>query len=230
MLLSIFSFICCSSKNSARSEEIRSKQSQDIPDSLVDEKLLALFFEMKDNPNTTILDSAVSLADSMADIYMDDERAHFKYVLQKIQFLVLGKQMDSAIDIIKRDNCSMWNKTGGPYFKDILKCRILAMSEMSKNNMHLYKTHIKEALQFVEKYITENRKEYISFLYNDLPHHKGKYYVTIQEYIYYSYLLYGEDEADRRLKEYQELYNIPENNIEQLKLLYKMDIMDFFPM
>ena len=137
--------------------------------------------------------------------------------------------MDAAIDVVKSDSCATWEITGGPYYKDIIIYRLSAMSAKSKNNKSLYESGIKSVLMLVEKYIVENKKEYSYFLQNDLSKQKGKYYITVQEYVYYSYLLYGKDETDNRLKQYQELYGIPDNIIEQLKQLYNLDIMDFFP-
>ena len=124
----------------------------------------------------------------------------------------------------------MWEIMGGPYFKTILEHRLLAMSAKKNNDQQLYEANIKEALKLVEKYISENKDEYVLFLKNGLQHQRGKYLITTQEYIYYSYLLYGKDRADKILEEYQDLYGISENAIEQLKLLYYMDITEFYPL
>ena len=112
-----------------------------------------------------------------------------------------------------------------------------SMERLGRDNADLFWIHvpnnleanIMEALKLVEKYISDNKEEYVLFLRNDLQHQRGKYIITTQEYIYYSYLLYGKDRSNKILEEYQDLYHIPENAIEQLKLLYHMDIMDFYP-
>ena len=228
LLLSLCLFLCCSSINSNTSE-LNSKQRQDVPDSIVDGKLFTMYFEMKNNPNSIVIDSAIALVDSMVYTYKSDDRVRFKYVLQKIQFLILDNRLDAAIDVVKSDSSAVWEEIGGPYYQEIIGYRLTAMSAKSRNNMNLYKSSIKGALMLVEKYIAENQKEYSVFLQSGLSLQKGKYYITSQEYVYYSFLLYGIEEADRRLREYQELYSIPDSTIEQLKLLYNMDVMDFFP-
>ena len=200
-----------------------------MPDSIVDSKLLTMYFEMKNSPNSIVIDSAIALVDSMVYTYKSDDRVRFKYVLQKIQFLILDNRMDAAIDVVKSDSSAIWEEIGGPYYKEIIRYRLTAMSAKSKNNMNLYKSSIRSALMLVEKYTAENQKEYSGFLKSELSLQKGKYYITVQEFVYYSYLLYGKEETNRRLKEYQDLYNIPDSIIEQLKLLYDMDIMDFYP-
>ena len=167
LLLSLFLFVCCAGANSSTAEQ-NSKQSQGMPDSLVDNKLLALFFEMKNNPSPVVLDSAIALADSMVYSYQNDDRVRFKYILQKIQFLILDNRMDAAIDVVKSDSCATWEITGGPYYKDIIIYRLSAMSAKSKNNKSLYESGIKSVLMLVEKYIVENKKEYSYFLQNDL--------------------------------------------------------------
>ena len=200
----LFVFLSCCGKNTTTFGPAN-EHSQRIPDSIADKKLLSLYFDA------------------------ENDKIYMKYMLQKIQFLVLYNDTNSAIDVIEGDSCNMWETIGGPYYKKILEHRILAMSAKIKNDQQLYEANIMEALKLVEKYISDNKEEYVLFLRNDLQHQRGKYIITTQEYIYYSYLLYGKDRSNKILEEYQDLYHIPENAIEQLKLLYHMDIMDFYP-
>lgn len=224
----LFVFLSCCGKNTTTFGPAN-EHSQRIPDSIADKKLLSLYFDAKNNHHVTTLNSALALADSMACAYKENDKIYMKYMLQKIQFLVLYNDTNSAIDVIEGDSCNMWETIGGPYYKKILEHRILAMSAKIKNDQQLYEANIMEALRLVEKYISDNKEEYVLFLRNDLQHQRGKYIITTQEYIYYSYLLYGKDRSNKILEEYQDLYHIPENAIEQLKLLYHMDIMDFYP-
>lgn len=228
LILPFLLFMSCSSKNpTALGQE--TEHSQEIPDTIVDAKLISLYFDAKNTSNVTTLNSAIVLADSMIYVYKDNEKVHIKYILQKILFLTLYNEMESAIDIIKGDSCNMWEVIGGPYFKTILEHRLLAMSAKINNDQQLYEANIMEALKLVEKYISDNKDEYVLFLKNDLQHLRGKYIITTEEYIYYSYLLYGKDKADKILEEYQDLYHIPDDVIEQLKLLYDRDIANFDP-
>ena len=137
--------------------------------------------------------------------------------------------MDSAIDIIQKDSCVWWEKMGGPYYKRILEHRILAMKAKANNDTTRYRGNIKEALRLVEKYIVENEDGLISFLKTKEQDQRGPFVIIFQEYIYYSYLLYGQEEANNRLREYREKYKVNEGYLNQLKLLYKLDIMDFMP-
>ena len=57
----------------------------------------------------------------------------------------------------------------------------------------------------------------------------GRFLLTIKEYVYYSYLLYGHEEADKRLMMYKEKYQLNKDDISQLRQLYNLDIMDFVP-
>lgn len=226
-LLPFLLFMSCSTKNTTSLGQ-ETENSQEIPDTIVDAKLLSLYFDAKNTSNATTLNSAIVLADSMIYTYKDNEKVHIKYVLQKILFLTLYNEIESAIDVIKGDSCSMWETIGGPYYKTILEHRILAMSAKNNNDQQLYEANIKEALKLVEKFISDNKDEYVLFLRNDLQHQRGKYLISTQEYIYYTYLVYGIDRANKILEEYQNLYHISDYVIEQLKRLYDMDIMDFY--
>ena len=198
-------------------------------DSIVDSKLILLYFKAKDHPDSTFADSAILLADSMLYVYKDNEFKHIKYNLQKVLFLTTTNRMDSAIDIIQKDSCVWWEKMGGPYYKRILEHRILAMKAKANNDTTRYRDNIKEALRLVEKYIVENEDGLISFLKTKEQDQRGPFVIIFQEYIYYSYLLYGQEEANNRLREYREKYKVNEDYLNQLKLLYKLDIMEFIP-
>ena len=226
-LLLFLLFMSCSTKNTT-ALGLEAEYSQEVPDTIVDAKLISLYFDAKNTSNVTTLNSAIVLADSMIYVYKDNEKVHIKYILQKILFLTLYNETESAIDVIKGDSCSMWETIGGPYYKKILEHRILAMSAKNNNDQQLYEANIMEALNLVEKYILENKDEYVIFLKNDLQHQRGKFIITTQEYIYYTYLVYGIDRANKILEEYQDLYHISDYDIEQLKQLYSMNIMDFY--
>ena len=226
LLLPFLLFMSCSSKNSTALGQ-ETEHPQEIPDTIVDAKLLSLYFDAKNTSKATTLNTAIVLADSMIDAHKDNDKVHIKYILQKILFLTLYNEMESAIEALKGDSCNMWEIMGGPYFKTILEHRILAMSAKNINDQQLYEANIMEALKLVEKYISDNKDEYVLFLKNDLQHQRGKYIITTQEYIYYSYLLYGKERTDKILEEYQDLYHISDSVIEQLKQLYYRDIMDF---
>lgn len=133
LMLSFLLFVFCScKKTTALGQEI--EHSQGMPDSLVDAKLLSLYFDAKNTSNATTLNAAIVLADSMIYAHKDNEKVHIKYILQKILFLTLYNKTKSAVDVIKGDSCSMWEIIGGPYFKTILEHRILAMSAKNKES------------------------------------------------------------------------------------------------
>ena len=229
LLLLVFVFLCCSN-TSPVAHEMQSVEDQRDVDSIVDYKLILLSFKAKEYPDSTFADSAILLADSMLHVYKDSEFKHIKYTLQKVSFLTMTNRMDLAIDLIQKDSCTMWEKMGGPYYKRILEHRILAMKAKASNDATRYKENIKEALLLVEKHIAENEEEYISFLKTKEQDQRGPFVIIFQEYIYYSYLLYGQNEADKRLNTYKENYNIDEEYINLLKkLLYNQDIMEFWP-
>lgn len=122
-----------------------------------------------------------------------------------------------------------WEIVGGPYYKDILRYRLFAMKAKDNNDTCLYRENIKKALCLVEKYISENEEEYASFIRKGMKGQNGRFLLTIKEYVYYSYLLYGQEEADKRLMMYKEKYQLNKDDISQLRQLYNLDIMDFVP-
>lgn len=229
ILISVCAFLCCSN-TSPVVHEMENGEEQKDADSIVDYKLILLSFKTKDNPNSTFADSAISLIDSMLHVYKDRDDKHIKYTLQKVLFLTITNRMDSAVDLIQKDSCTMWEKMGGPYYKRILEHRILAMKAKANNDATRYKENIKEALLLVEKYIAENEDVYISFLKTKEQDQRGPFVIIFQEFIFYSYLLYGQDEADRRLNTCKENFNVDDEYINFLKdLLYNQDIMEFWP-
>ena len=229
LLILVCAFLCCSNTSPVTHEMQNSEEQREV-DSIVDSTLLFLYFKAKDYPDSTFADSAISLTDSMLYVYKESESKHLKYAFQKILFLTTTNRMDSAIDILQKDSCVWWEKMGGPYYKRILEHRILAMKAKVNNDTTQYKENIKEALQLVEKYISENEEEYISFLKTKHQDQRGPFVVIFQGYIYYSYLLYGQEEADKILKTYKDNYQVGEEYINWLKgFLYKTDIMEFSP-
>ena len=228
LLILVCVFLCCSNSSPVANEMQNDEEQREV-DSIVDSKLILLYFKAKEHPDSTFADSAISLADSMLYVYKDNEFKHIKYNLQKVLFLTTTNRMDSAIDIIQKDSCVWWEKMGGPYYKRILEHRILAMKAKANNDTTRYRGNIKEALRLVEKYIVENEDGLISFLKTKEQDQRGPFVIIFQEYIYYSYLLYGQEEANNRLREYREKYKVNEGYLNQLKLLYKLDIMDFMP-
>jgi hypothetical protein len=103
------------------------------------------------------------------------------------------------------------------------------MKAKDNNDTCLYRENIKKALCLVEKYISENEEEYASFIRKGMKGQNGRFLLTIKEYVYYSYLLYGQEEADKRLMMYKEKYQLNKDDISQLRQLYNLDIMDFVP-
>lgn len=79
--------------------EMQNKKVQTDVDSIVDSTLLFLYFKAKDHPDSTFADSAIALADSMLYVYKESEFKHLTYAFQKVLFLTMTKQMDSAIDL-----------------------------------------------------------------------------------------------------------------------------------
>ena len=220
-----FVFLCCSNRPSSTQED--SYQIHD--DSIVDAKLLSLYFEVKRDPSSSYIDSAMNVIDSMLYENRNKEEKQVKYAIQKVLFLTLVNKMDSAVSFVTKDKSVKWELLGGPYFKNILKYRLLAMKAKENNDTCLFKDHIKEALGLVEKYISENEEEYASSVRKTIQEQKGKYLLTIHEHIYYTFLLYGQEEADKRLMMYQEKYQVDKESISQLRQLYDLDIMDFDP-
>ena len=229
LLIFAFAFLCCSN-TSPVAHEMQNKKVQTDVDSIVDSKLILLYFKAKDHPDSTFADSAISLADSMLYVYKESEFKHLTYAFQKVLFLTMTKQMDSAIDLIQKDSCVWWVKMGGPYYKRILEHRILAMKAKANNDTTQYKENIREALRLIEKYISENEEEYISFLKTKQQDQRGPFVTISMEYIYYTCLLYGQEEADKILKTYKDNYQVGEEYINWLKgFLYETDIMEFSP-
>lgn len=230
--ISIFIFICfflCCSNKLPVTVESTNYQDLEGTDSIVDTKLLYLYFKSKSEPDSSYSDSAICIIDSMLYMYKNNENRHFKYALQKIHFLTLASHVDCAINFIEEDSCMIWEKVGGPYYKEILKHRLLAMNAKKNRDTILYRKNLQEALGLVEKYISENEQDYIAFLREGLSESRGKFLITSMEYIYFSYLLYGEKEADKRLNAYHERYQINEESLLQFRMLYSLDIMDFMP-
>lgn len=226
LLIFAFAFLCCSN-TSPVAHEMRNDEEQGYVDSIVDSTLLFLYFKAKDYPDSTFADSAISLTDSMLYVYKESEFKHLTYAFQKVLFLTMTKQMDSAIDLIQKDSCVWWEKMGGPYYKRILEHRILAMKAKANNDTTQYKENIREALRLIEKYISENEEEYISFLKTKQQDQRGPFVTISMEYIYYTCLLYGQEEADRIIRTYKENYNVDDEFINLLKLTYNHDIMEF---
>ena len=206
---------------------MQNDEEQGYVDSIVDSKLILLYFKAKDHPDSTFADSAIALADSMLYVYKESGSKHLKYAFQKILFLTTTNRMDSAIDLLQKDSCVWWEKMGGPYYKRILEHRILAMKAKANNNTTQYKENIREALRLIEKYISENEAEYISFLKTKQQDQRGPFVTISMEYIYYTCLLYGQEEADRIIRTYKENYNVDDEFINLLKLTYNHDIMEF---
>ena len=226
LLMLSFVFLCCSNRHSATQEDDNYRIHND---SIIDAKLLSLYFEVKRDPCSSYIDSAMNVIDSMLYENRNKEEKQVKYAIQKVLFLTLVNKMDSAVSFVTKDKSVKWEMLGGPYFKDILKYRLLAMKAKENNDTCLFKDHIKEALGLVEKYISENEEEYASSLRTSIQEQNGKYLLTINEHIYYTFLLYGQEEADKRLMMYQEKYKLSEDEISQLRQLYNLEIMDFEP-
>ena len=98
LLIFAFAFLCCSN-TSPVAHEMQNDEEQGYVDSIVDSTLLFLYFKAKDYPDSTFADSAISLADSMLYVYKENEFKHLTYAFQKVLFLTMTKQMDSAIDL-----------------------------------------------------------------------------------------------------------------------------------
>ena len=214
IVLLSFLFLCCSNKQSITKEK-ESNQIQNTKDSIVDARLF--------------LDTAMNVIDSMLFVNKDNSIKQIKYAIQKIQFYTLVNRMDSAVSFIMHNNSMKWEIVGGPYYKDILRYRLFAMKAKDNNDTCLYRENIKKALCLVEKYISENEEEYASFIRKGMKGQNGRFLLTIKEYVYYSYLLYGQEEADKRLMMYKEKYQLNKDDISQLRQLYNLDIMDFVP-
>lgn len=228
IVLLSFLFLCCSNKQSITKEK-ESNQIQNTKDSIVDARLMSLYFKVKGNSSRVFLDTAMNVIDSMLFVNKDNSIKQIKYAIQKIQFYALVNRMDSAVSFIMHNNSMKWEIVGGPYYKDILRYRLFAMKAKDNNDTCLYRENIKKALCLVEKYISENEEEYASFIRKGMKGQNGRFLLTIKEYVYYSYLLYGQEEADKRLMMYKEKYQLNKDDISQLRQLYNLDIMDFVP-
>lgn len=189
-------------------------------------RLMTYYFDMKINHSSETANTALLLIDSLLHVYREDDFKHAKYSMQKIQFLYMNNCVPEAIAFLENDTCKMWQKIGGPYYKQILVNRLLAMSAYSQNDTVAYKKYLSDILSLVEKYISENKDEYAKFMKEDINHLKGKYIVTATEYIYYSYLVYGKEEADKRIREYEKLYCIDKATADCLRDLYDLDFME----
>ena len=224
----LFSFIClaCFSCSLSASSESKAPKTSEYTDSIADMRLMTYYLDMKRNHSSRTADTALFLVDSLLHIYKDDNFKHAKYSMQKILFLYMNNCVSDAVDYLKNDTCKIWEKLGGPYYKQILEKRLLAMSAYSQNDTVAYKKYISGILSLVEKYISENEEEYTIFMKEDIKHLRGKFLVTAIEYIYYSYLIYGQEEADKRIREYERLYHIDKATADWLKDLYDLDFME----
>ena len=216
----------CFSCSLSASSEGKILNSSEYTDSIVDMRLMTYYFDMKINHSSETANTALLLIDSLLHVYREDDFKHAKYSMQKIQFLYMNNCVPEAIAFLENDTCKMWQKIGGPYYKQILVNRLLAMSAYSQNDTVAYKKYLSDILSLVEKYISENKDEYAKFMKEDINHLKGKYIVTATEYIYYSYLVYGKEEADKRIREYEKLYYIDKATADYLRDLYDLDFME----
>jgi hypothetical protein len=218
----IVSFACKSSiKNDSNSSTFI------YEDSLVDEKLLAWHFAVNSPEGKIYADSAIAVADSMILHYSANNQKQLKYILQKMNFLILKKEYEEAISVMSRSSDKLWN-FGGEYFKDIFKYRILAMKAKEANNDTEYKDALKNALSLVKKYISNNQKEYDACIAVELSNQRGKYIIVTYQYVFYHFLLYGKETTDKLIESMRIKYNLHRDVIELLRNEYFAKIEEFY--
>lgn len=196
-------------------------------DSIVDERLLSWYFLAQEKNGTIYADSAIALADSMIHKYPADSQKQLKYILQRMNFLILKKKYEEAISVMYKSDNKKWD-IGGVYFKDILKYRILAMQAKELNDERKYKEALNNALSLTKKYISENQKEYDACIATELRTQKGKYIVITYQYVFYNYLLYGKEATDNIIEDMKVKYDLNESAIESLKNKYYAEIDVFY--
>ncbi len=225
IILIAFIIVSSACKSSIKSHP--SSSTYNYEDSLVDEKLLAWHFAASSPKGEIYADSAIALADSMIHKYPADSQKQLKYILQRMNFLILKKKYEEAISVMYKSDNKKWD-IGGVYFKDILKYRILAMQAKELNDERKYKEALNNALSLTKKYISENQKEYDACIATELRTQKGKYIVVTYQYVFYNYLLYGKEATDNIIEDMKVKYDLNESAIESLKNKYYAEIDVFY--